>query len=116
MTQTYYSTGFVGYGFRDNVNGLELTDPECKAFTADIVVALIELGAEILALTEGLGQWEGVVEPCGSITFRLPIDHLISVRKANLCEALAAAAATYDQDSVALTFGDTVLIGASCSV
>lgn len=112
----HYTTGTIGFGFRDNVNGLVLTHDERNDFAADICRALVDLNAEVLFIGTGQGQWEGVTEPAGSITFRLAINYLITVRKASLRTALAATAAKYDQDAIAITFGDTVLVESDHSV
>lgn len=116
MSETHYSTGFIGFGFVDNVNGLELTQTERRDFTADLTQGLFELGADVLFVGEGTGQWEGQSEPAGSITFRLPINHLITVRKESLRALLAAAAHKYDQDCIAVTYGDSVLVDAAAPV
>lgn len=103
-------TGFVGFGYRDNVNGLELTFDERIAFRNNVRAAIQDIGGTVLFTGDGYGVWEGVSERAGSVTFTLPIDPAITARKAQLRVWLAELAARFDQDCIALTFGDTVLI------
>jgi len=103
-------TGLIGYGFRDNVNGLELQQWERESFTAEITNLLLGLGATVLFVGAGQGIWEGVREPAGSVTFTLPVDEPYTVWRIGLLIGLKVLARKYNQDSIALTFGETTLV------
>ncbi len=113
------STGFVGFGFdyaSSEGHETETMSPEARSEFVRWITADIErAGGTVLFTGEGIGQWEGATEPAGSITFQLPLGEEITARKAELRSALAVAAWMFDQEAIALTFGDTqLMLGADC--
>jgi hypothetical protein len=111
----YHTTGTVGIGFSvfdPYGSGLmqDMSESQRRDFLAYVREAVTNVGGEVLFSGQGLGVWEGVSEPSGTVVFRLRIDSSVSERKATLCTLLARLASQYSQDAIALTFGDCQLI------
>ena len=117
---TLSQTGFIGIGFNYSAHGdaapETMSFQDQRTFLADVRDAVTAIGGTVLFSGTGLGVWEGESEPAGSVTFSLDHSPDITERKRTLAVALAHLAFLWDQTAIALTFGETTLIGASCSV
>ena len=101
-------TYFIGYGLRTN-KGVELYQGDRDLFFDKLVYAIELVGGEVLFAGTGTGIWEGVQEPAGSITFIA--DDSDDVRQ-HIQATLVALAIVFEQDSIAFTQGNTLLVGA----
>jgi hypothetical protein len=105
MTERQW-TLVISIGRRDNVNGLDLTDQEWLSFRGDVHAALVSRDVQLFFAGTGWGEYEGVVEESATWigATRLRPDPVLE----HTFEELAG---QYDQDSIAVTYGETVLVG-----
>lgn len=100
----------IGFGRRIGTGEL-LSSTKWGCFRAQVRGGLKGCNAIIIADCEGLGEWEGVAEPCACIVFDgsaiTPVGW--QVLRKMLCEL----AKEYGQDAIALTIGATEFIKGS---
>ena len=103
-------TYFIGYGLRTN-KGHDLPQADRDLFFDKLAYLIETIGGEILFAGTGTGIWEGVQEPAGSITFishDVPDDEVQTFIK----DGLVSLAVEFEQDSIAFSIGNTLLVGA----
>jgi hypothetical protein len=96
----------VGIGRRDNVNGLNLTDEEWNGFRGDVDHALRASGVEVFFAGEGTGEYEGRREDSATWVGATSVRPNVALER-----RVARLARQYDQDSIAVTYGETVFVG-----
>ena len=100
-------TYFIGYGLRTN-KGVDFHQGDRDLFFDKIVYLIETVGGEVLFAGTGTGIWEGVQEPAGSITFTADdTDDVRTFIQNNLIDL----AIEFEQDSIAFTQGNTLLVG-----
>jgi hypothetical protein len=107
MTERQW-TIVVGIGRRDNVNGLELSDLEWRDFRSEVHEALERHGVAVFFAGEGTGEYEGVREASATWVGATSTRPNVALER-----SLSLLALTYDQDSIAVTYGETVFVGPS---
>jgi hypothetical protein len=100
----------VGIGRRDNVNGLNLTEDEWRGFRGDVDLALRVSGVEVFFAGEGVGEYAGLREDSASWIGATSVRPNVALER-----KLAGLARQYDQDSIAVTYGETVFVEAGGS-
>ena len=104
-------TYFIGYGLRTN-KGVDFHQGDRDLFFDKLVNLIEQVSGEVLFAGTGTGIWEGNAEPAGSITFIVP-DVPDNEVHDFFAQHLVDLAIEFEQDSIAFTNGNTLLVQAN---